>query len=176
MRKVSEKVKRTIALFTIVLLLLPLAGCGLRQKAADKMAEKVTEGILGKVAGENVDVDLKDGKVSVKDGDGTEWTMGGGEWPKKGPGTLIPQFKKGKIASVIDTPEGFWITLEGVNEADFTQYMETLKKAGFDKDVSTFNTEENVSYAARKEGTATVMVNYTQDKTMAITLSLEEDE
>lgn len=176
MRGVSSEMRKGLAVLIVMLLLLSLTGCGVRQKIADKVTEKITEGIVDKVAGEDVDIDLDDGTINVKGEDGTEWTMGGGEWPKDGAAAMIPEFKEGTISAVVNSPEGCWIEIEEVDEKDFQQYVEALKNAGFDKNVATSSDEENVTYIAWLEEKASVSVSYSRDGTMFISLGLNEEE
>jgi uncharacterized lipoprotein NlpE involved in copper resistance len=173
---VSDEMKKAIVVLIAVVLLLSLTGCGIRQKISEKVTEKITEGIIDKVGGDDVDIDLDDGKINVKDEDGTEWTMGGGEWPKDGAAALIPEFKEGTISAVVNSPEGCWIEIEEVDEKDFQQYVEALKNAGFDKNVATSSDEENVTYIAWLEEKASVSVSYSKDGTLFIIVGLNEEE
>jgi len=47
-----------------VIVVLSLTGCGLRRNIEKKIGNKITEGILEKVAGEGADVDLEEGTFS----------------------------------------------------------------------------------------------------------------
>lgn len=170
------KMKKALLVFAALLLLLPMAGCGVKQKLADKVAEKVTEGIAENIFGEDVDLDLDGDKVTVKGDDGSEWTMGGGEWPREGAATIIPEFKKGTIVSVINTPAGCWISLEEVELADYKMYVETLKQEGFDQNITTSESAESLNYYAVQEGVGDVATNFVEDGTMTITVSLAEEE
>lgn len=164
---------RTIAVLSAVLLLLSLTGCSARQKAADRLAEKMMESALEKATGEDVDIDLDKDKMTAKGEDGSELSIGGGEWPKSGAGVLLPELKKGKITSVLNSAEGCWLQIEEVSENDFHRYVETLKEAGFVTDEITFTNEDNQSFTARLEGKGLVSANYSQDGSIFITLSLE---
>lgn len=167
--------KKAIAVLIAVLLLVALAGCGVKQKIADKVTEGITEGIIEKVGGDDVDIDLDDGNITVEGEDGTEWTLGGGEWPKDGAAELIPEFKKGKIASVINSTEGFMVEIEDVVKADFHQYVEALKNAGFDKNTVNYENEDELYYAAGKDEDTIAMVTLnTSTMVIQVTISSEQ--
>ncbi len=172
---VNEEMKKLLVLAISLLLLLPLAGCGVKQKIADKVGEKVAEGVAGKILGDDVDVDVDGDKVTIKGDDGTEWSMGEGEWPADKAGALLPEFKKGKISSVLNSEEGCWVTIEEVEEEDYLHYVEALKTAGYVDDAYTASGGEDLSYTAQMEGKASVSASF-HSGTMMITLSLQEEE
>lgn len=172
---VNEEMKKVLVIIISLLLLLPLAGCGVEQKIADKVGKKVAEGVAEKILGDDVDVDLDGDKVTIKGDDGTEWSVGKGEWPADKAGALLPEFKKGKISSVLNSEEGCWVTIEEVDEADYLHYVEALKTAGFVDDAYTATGEEELSYAARMEGKASMSVSF-HNGLLMITLSLQEEE
>ncbi len=159
--------KKTIAVVIMVLLLLSLSGCGVRQKAADKVAEKIAEGILDKVTGDNVDVDLEDGKITVEGEDGAGLTVGGGEWPKDGAAAQIPEFKKGKINSVMNAADNCWMSIEEVAEVDYMQYVEALKGAGFENGTEYTDADTHM-YSAYRGEELLVTVTYSGDGDMVI--------
>ena len=161
--------KKIIVILVVVLLLVSLSGCGIRQKAADKLAGKITEGIIEKATGDNVDIDLDGDKVTVKGSEGeTAWTMGGGDWPKDGVATQIPEFKKGEIASVINAADSCWIEISNVSEADYRQYVEALKDRGFKNKVTEFADESSLIYSAYKNEDLMVTASYSFDGTFNV--------
>lgn len=160
--------KKTVAVFLTVLLLASLTGCGARQKAAEKIADKITEGIVKKVTGEDIDVDISEGKTTIKGEDGTAVTFGGNEWPKGEAADQVPEFKKGKINAVINSAENCWIEIEEVSEANYQQYVEALKSAGFDQNGSEYSDLETRIYSAYKGEDYLVTVTYSGGDTMVI--------
>lgn len=154
-----------------VAMLLALAGCGVRKSIEDK----ITEGIIENIAGEDVDVDLDGDTITVEGEEGEQWTFGGGEWPKSEAAGLIPEFKKGNITAVIDSSDGCWITIEDVDEQDYLQYIEALKSAGFAHNTTQYSDESSVLYGASLEDeSASILVSYSGDKEMVIQLVKSE--
>lgn len=166
--------KKCIAMLLSMVLLLSLTGCGVKKKVEEKVTEKITEGIMEKVAGEDVDIDLEEGKISVTGDDGTKWSIGGGEWPQGKAAGLVPEFKKGKIDSVIETPEGCMIYIEEVDQNDYEQYIEQLTSAGFAEDVMNFSDSESILYTAQNGKNAIVSAGYTSNGEMTITVEIQE--
>lgn len=157
-----------MVMFIALLLLLPLTGCNARQKIADKVADKITEGIVNKVAGDDVDVDIDGDKVTIKGDDGSEMTFGGTEWPKDGAASMIPEFKEGKLDTVINSAENCWLQVKDVNEADYEKYIEALKGVGFDASGSEYKDAESRIYSAYKGEELLITVTYSSDNTMVI--------
>lgn len=155
--------KKATGVIVCVVMLLSLGACGIKQKISDKIAEKVTEGVLEKAAGGNTDIDLSQGKISVKGEDGKEVSIGGGEWPKTGAAKLIPEFKKGKIVSVMSQDEGCMISLEEVEASDYEKYVEDLKGKGFIHDVSEYSSGGITTYEAHNDGGYMAGATYTAD-------------
>lgn len=143
-------IKKSIVILLGALLLITSGGCGIRKKVGEKLAEKVTEGIIEKAVGGDVDIDLDEGKIKVKGGEGTEWSLGGGKWPKGKAASMIPEFKKGKVETVMETSDECMIGLSEVSLKDFESYVNQLQGAGFTDDVTTYTTEDMVMYGARK--------------------------
>lgn len=159
-----------------VIVVLSLTGCGLRRNIEKKIGNKITEGILEKVAGEGADVDLEEGTFSFKDEDGSEISIGASKWPKGKAIDLIPEFKHGKIVSTVNTDTGSAVTLEEVEEKDFEEYLEKIKSLGYTKDSATSSMEEMTSYSASSEkDDSRISISYFGDnKGMMITINIDE--
>ena len=167
--------KKAMAVLIAVCLLLALAGCGIRQKINEKVTEKITEGIIDKIGGEDVDIDIDGDEVTIIGKDGTEVNFSEGEWPKEKAAALLPEFKKGKVDSVINSDKGCMISINEVKEEDFLEYVEALKNAGFVNESSTFESESSYYYYGSKDDGAKVMTTY-NDSTMMVQVELPSEE
>lgn len=168
--------RKTAVIVIALLLLLSLCGCGVKEKITGKVSEKITEGIIEKATGGDVDLDLEEGKIKIKGDDGEEVTMGETEWPKEGPGALIPKFKKGKIDGVTRSGEMCWIYIDDVKLADYKQYIEELKKAGITDDPVEHSGGGELIYGATRGKEVGVQVSYSDDGTMAIMIQAASDQ
>ncbi|HBV68378.1 MAG TPA: hypothetical protein DEF04_09465, partial [Clostridiales bacterium] len=108
--------KKLFIAVLLISLLLILASCGAKQKMEDKITEKIVE----KTLGANVDIDGEE--VTFKGEGGEEVTFGSTEWPDSEVGKKIPEFKKGKITSSANSDGYFLIMLEEVEQNDFNSY------------------------------------------------------
>jgi len=152
-------VKKLSIFFLILILVLSLAGCGVKEKIENKVGEKIAEKVLESASGDkNTKVDISDGKVTIKDKEsGTEATFGGTEWPKEIP---IPVFKGGKVSSVVhDGKESSMIMLEEVEKKDFENYCQEIKK-DFTEDVFEMTSGEALSFAAENSKGFVVQLTY----------------
>lgn len=168
--------KKALAVLIAVLLLLALTGCGIRQKITEKVTEQIAEGILDNLGGDGVDIDLDDGDITIEGEDGKEVKIGGGEWPKGGAADLIPQFKKGKINTVMSSDEQVWIQIDEVEKADFQQYVEELKNAGFVNESVSSESEDSLHYHAFKDDEKTMAMVDLNDSTMLIQVIISSEE
>ena len=160
--------KKATAFLLALLLLFALTGCGAQNKLA--------EGIAGKVLGDDVEVDLDDGKIKIKGDDGQEWTAGGGEWPREGAGAVLPEFKKGKIVQVLNTAEGSWVHIDEITAADYEQYVNTLKEAGYNQNETVYSSDGPVIFAAEKEGVGAVSITFHSEGSAFISFELKKEE
>ncbi len=153
--------KRVLVVVAALLLLLPLTGCGIiKKKVAEKITDKISEGIMEKVIGEDVDVDIEDGKITVTGDDGAKWTTGGVEWPEEGAASRIPRFDGGRLETSMNAEDNCWLHLEDVEEDDYRQYVEVLKDAGFVLQAGEYTDADSLGYNAGKDGELLVMTSY----------------
>lgn len=148
-------------------LVLPLAGCGIKEKAE----EAATEKILEKALGDKVDVDGD--TVTIKGDNGEEATIGG-QWPDSELAKQLPEFTKGTVASAVEAGDTVMIFLEKVKAGDFDAYLGEIKKT-YSKDVYESRTDGVVTYGGIDGNQITVALNYVSaDGTMGITISKTE--
>ena len=152
-----------------------LAGCGIREKLEKKAGEAIGEKIVEEMAGDDVDVDIKDGKVEVKGEDGEEFSFGGTEWPDSGVGENIPKYKDGKVDSVIATQEAVQINIE-TDQDYFDDYIKDIKDE-FDKEPFESESSDGISYAGKNDDGVSVLFIYSADEESCfITVSEPQDE
>lgn len=170
--------RKSLLLSISIVVLLSFVGCGYKKKVEGKFAEKVTQGILNKVAGEDVDIDLDSEGGGVKvNVDGEEAvSFGTAEWPKGKAAELIPQFDKGKITYAMNTNDMVMIMVEGVELEEFEEYYKSVQSHGFTEESGEMATEASKSYfAGNKDGNSTCSLSYTpENKGMMITVSVED--
>lgn len=147
----------------VLLLALSLVACGTKEKAAEKSAEKIL-----KAAG--VDADIDGDKVVIKGEDGQELSIGEGKWPSSQLAKSIPEFKAGKIVSVMEAKDSLFIMIEELSDQDFTDYLEEIKKA-FTEESYELNTASGMMYAAENSEGMGIMLTYEKDAGFSITVS-----
>ena len=168
--------RKSVVLIVILAVLLSLVGCGFRKNIERKVSDKITEGILEKVVGDDVDVNFDDGEMSFKGGDGSEFTIGSTEWPEGKAIDLIPEFKKGEIASVLNSDKTSVIYIDGVEKADYEEYVEQVKGLGFTDDAVDLTVSDAIAYTAvSSKDKAQVSLSYgVEDKSMMISVVIQE--
>ena len=164
--------KRMLVLFLALAIVLSLAGCGVKAKIESKVSDAIGEKVLEDLSGGNVDV--SGDTVKIKGDDGTEVTFGSTKWPNSDLIKNIPEFKDGKITSVMDSETFSMIILEEVKEKDFTNYYDNIKK-NFKEDAFEMNSNGAILYTAGNGKGFTVQLSYEAAKeTFSISASQAE--
>lgn len=167
--------KRILVILLSFAMMLSLASCGVKQSLDDKIAEKVTEGVLEKATGDKADIDVEKGQLTVTGKDGEKFTVGDSKWPEGGAARHIPEFKKGKIISAVNSDKAAVIMMEQVEEKDFKQYVEELKAEGFTHEVQEYTSASSQSYVGQLNENTRIAVAYElQNKALTLTLEIIE--
>lgn len=154
--------KLSFVLLALLLACSLLTGCGVK----DKIEQKVGETIIEKVAGdENMEVDIDGEKITVKGKEGESFSFGA-EWPDI---DFIPEFKKGQIISATNDGEGnVMIILEEVDQKDFEDYLEDIKK-DFTEETNEMQLEEYLLFEGKNaEGEKVVIQYFLNDNSLTI--------
>jgi len=122
-----------------------------------------------------VDADLDGDKVVIKGEDGQELTIGAGEWPSSDLAKSIPEFKGGKVVSVMEADDSLFIMIEVISEDDFTAYLDEIKKI-FTEEAFKMNTDTGMIYAAGNDKGIGVTLTYEKDAGFSIAVSQAEPE
>lgn len=160
---------KSISYILIIIVLLSLfTGCGSKQKMEEKIAEKVIEQAVG-----NADIDIDGDEVTIKTEEG-DVTFGSTEWPDSELSNKIPEFKKGKIVSVMNSEAYLMVIIEDVEVKDFEDYYEGIK-GEFKQESYETKSEDMIAYMGKNEDGISIMASYTVgDSTVSITGSLPE--
>lgn len=144
--------------------ILPLGGCGIKKKAEKAISEKIVE----KALGDNVDIDGD--TVTVKGEDGQEVTFGGGQWPDSDLAKKLPKFTKGTIVTSVAEDNGFMVFMEKVEAKDFEAYLEEIKKE-YSQDVYESRSDEMITFGGNDGDKTAVALNFIiKEGTMGITV------
>ena len=164
--------KKLLIRLLVLLLVISFAGCGAKEKAEEKAGEALAEKILENAG---VDADLDGDKVVIKGEDGQELTIGAGEWPSSDLAKSIPEFKGGKVVSVMEADDSLFIMIEVISEDDFTAYLDEIKKI-FTEEAFKMNTDTGMIYAAGNDKGIGVTLTYEKDAGFSIAVSQAEPE
>lgn len=136
----SERRSRNGAWACLLIAVLLLAfGCG-GKDPGEKAGEKAMEKYLEKATGQKTDLDIEEGKVSIKTEGGTTVMTETTEWPDDLPGG-VPLFGYGSVERVNRTKEEVGgrrtanIWLRDIEEGALEKYDADLKKAGWQTSV-----------------------------------------
>lgn len=134
----------------IVSISLFMTGCG-------KIEEKVSEGIVEKAIGGNVDI-TKDGFKVEKDGVSVE-TGNDLKWPKRDMGDL-PELK-GKILGVLkgSVTEGCTVVMSEISIDAIKAYAEKLEGLGYKNGLG-FSDTEGLGFSGKNSSGASVTIAY----------------
>ena len=157
--------KILICLLTFALIF-SFAGCGAKEKLEEKAAEKILQGA-------GVDADIDGDKVVIKGEDGQELTIGAGEWPSSDLAKSIPEFKGGKIVSVMEANDSLFIMIEEISEEDFTAYLEGTKEV-FTEETYEMNTGTGMMYMATNSEGLSVTLTYEKGAGFSIAVAQAE--
>ncbi|MEA4848165.1 MAG: DUF6591 domain-containing protein [Clostridiaceae bacterium] len=145
--------------------ILPLSGCGIKEKAEKAVTEKIVE----KALGDNVDIDGD--TVTIKGEDGEKVSFGGGQWPDSDLAKKIPKFTKGAIVTSVTEDNSIMVFLEKVEAGDFDAYLEEIEKA-YSQDAYESRTDEMVTFGGNDGDQTTVSINFiSKEGTMGITVT-----
>lgn len=155
--------KRILVILLALTLVLSLSGCGIKEKINEKVTEKITESVLEKVGGEGTDIDFDQGTLTLKGQDGESVTFGAGEWPEDGAADLIPEFKKGTVASVMNSETACMIVITEVDQDDYESYVEKMKDRGYTNDVTESSDQFGILYSASSDDGSIIGLTYLPD-------------
>jgi len=160
---------KKLAYILIILVLLALVtACGAKQKMEEKIAEKVIEQAVG-----NADIDIDGDKMTIKTEEG-EVTFGSDEWPDSQIGRRIPEFKKGKISSAMNSEAYKFLMIDEVEEDDFMDYYNEIK-GDFNQESYEAKSADTITYTGKNDEGIAIMVSYEKgSKTATISASKEE--
>ena len=160
--------KKVAIWILLVLLVLSFVGCGVEEKIGEKAGEALAEKILEESGAEDVDIDGD--IITIKGEDGQEMVFGQTEWPSSDLAKSIPEFKDGKIVSVMEMNDAILIGMEEVDAEDAAKYFEEIKNE-FTEDTYEVNSEGSAQFMG-SNGEVGISVFYDDNETLSITVAL----
>ena len=164
--------KKVAIWILLVLLVLSFVGCGVEEKIGEKAGEALAEKILEESGAEDVDIDGD--IITIKGEDGQEMVFGQTEWPSSDLAKSIPEFKDGKIVSVMEMNDAILIGMEEVDAEDAAKYFEEIKNE-FTEDTYEVNSEGSAQFMG-SNGEVGISVFYDDNETLSITVALVSEE
>lgn len=166
-----------------------LSGCNLKQK----IGESITEGIIEKAVGSEVDIDIDGDNVSYSteegeitfDGesginyegeDGTVIASGDEyEWPEDQAAAFLPKLTVGTITYLLNGPDTCMLVVEELTMEDYKDYKDVITKAGFTKDSLDSSAENLEIYSGTSEDGTIATLSYTDSEgTLQIILEAQQ--
>lgn len=155
--------KKIINIMIGLVLIAALTGCGTKQKLENKITEKILETATGG------DIDIDDGEVTIKGEEGQSVTFGSTEWPSSETAKKLPEFKKGKISSVMSTEKYVMVAVEEVEQKDFMDYYKDALKT-FIMGGNVAISEDALTYGGSDENGLMLTLHYVKEsKTLTLT-------
>ncbi len=154
------------------ILVLAMAGCGVRQRMEQKAGDALAEKILKDIG---VDADVDGDQVVIQGEDGQQLTVGEGKWPTSALAKSIPEFKGGKITSALQAEDSLFILVEEVSEKDFAAYLDQIKKI-FAEQPYQMDSEGGMMYSAKNDTGINVALTYEKDAGMSISVTQAQQE
>lgn len=150
--------KKAGIVLVVTLLSFLVTGCGIKEKIEQKAAEKITEKVMEQALSDgDTKVDIDGDTFTVKGENGASFTLGGTQWPDI---EYLPEFKKGQIISSTNDGEGnVMIIIEDVEQQDYQDYLEKIKK-DFTEETNEMQVEEYLLFEGKNAAGAVVLVQY----------------
>jgi len=138
-----------------------MAGCNLKEKIRNNISEKAVE----KALGDDADVNLHNGDVTVKGDDGSEVSIGDNtKWPKGQAADYIPEFEGGVVTYALNSEQSCMIMVSNISGNDYKKYVDAIIAAGYSNEKIESNAEDMQIYSAKSKEGVVVSVSYLNDE------------
>jgi hypothetical protein len=169
--------KRTLICLALAVAIATVAGCGKKQ-ADEKLAERMTEEMLEQATGQQADVDLKDGDITIKTGTGEVKMVATSQWPED-MFDVVPRFEHGTIERVHSGTDAglrkFNIWYQGVPDDASDKYLAQLKAAGFESQLVSMGAQSGMTSAQKGDVAVQFMHNLEDDTGMLIAFEFTQE-
>ena len=193
MKKLITVVAIAVSMFLVLFI---LSGCKLGQNIAENIAEEAIEKAIEKESGENVEIDLEEGEMSIEGEDGEvsissdddsveiksddgEVTFGSGaELPEGFPGN-VPVYPDMELTMSLIVDEGYSISglTEDAGDDVFAWYKDKFSGWTIEGEFS-MNTDEGKTASLSAKGNGlmvTILVIETEDEGTAVVQTVTEE-
>ncbi len=172
---------KLIAIIAATLLL--MAGCNLDEK----IGESITEGIIEKAVGDDIDLDVdgedftyksEEGEITFDEEEGVtfegedgEVVAAGGEydWPEDQAAKYLPKLDSGKISYIYNSTDSCMLILDEVTKEDYEAYVKAVSDDGYTNEkVESFAEDMSLYSGQTEEGIAVTVCFFNSETSMQI--------
>jgi len=159
--------KRCILIVILIACIL-MTGCNLKEKIGKNITEKTVDNALG----DDANVDLNNGDVTVKGDDGSEVSIGDNtKWPKGQAADYIPKFEGGVVTYALNAEQTCMIMVSNITDNDYKKYLDAIIAAGYNNEKIESNAVDMQIYSAKSTDGVVVSVSYlNEEKALNITV------
>lgn len=177
---------RKVGIITLVVAVTVLmAGCNLNKKIGDSITENIMEKAIGddvevEVDGEDISYTTDEGTVdfdedeglTIEGEDGTVMSAGSVyEWPTGQAADYLPKLDRGKIFYILNSDNSCSLMVEETVEEDYKSYVESIIDDGYSIDKVESSADDMLLYSAKSENGITVCVIFVESEgTMQISV------
>lgn len=163
-----RKMRVLIIIATMSLLMM---GCNLEEK----IGENITEGIIEKasggdleVEGDNVTYSTDEGEMKIDEGgltfegeDGSVVSAGGEyEWPEDQAAEYIPKFEGGTISYIYNASDSCMLMIDGLKNDNYDDYIKEVMKKGYTEDKVESTAEDMMLYSGTSKDGVSIAVYF----------------
>lgn len=143
----GSKTTTIVIVVVAVLLVLSVGGWLVSKYVMGKIAEKATEGIIGGITGNDVDLDAEGNVANISNEDGSFSVSSTNKWPTDMPAE-VPEFTVGTIdgsaKSTANEGSGWTVSFAKVQTGAYDSYRQALLSAGW-SETGTVSTDSKMS-------------------------------
>lgn len=177
--------RKIISVLLILMMIVLMSGCNIKEKISESISEKLIEEAAGDgtdvdINGEDVTVSTDEGEFSIDDENGMTFegedgsiVQSGGEyeWPKDQAAAYLPKLNAGTVTYILNSAESCMLTVSEVSEKDYKKYKDDIIGEGYTNNTTESNAEDMLLYSGSTSDGVALTVFYTpSQETISITL------
>lgn len=166
--------RKMMVIIIIVIVSLLMTGCNLEEK----IGENITEGIVEKASGGDLEVEIDgdnvtystdEGEMTIDEEDGLTFegedgsvVSAGGEyeWPEDQAAEYMPKFDGGKISYIYNATDSCMLMVDGLEKDNYDDYIKEVVKKGYTEDKVESTAEDMMLYSGSSKDGVSIAVYF----------------